>query len=49
MLVAVFIVPGGFKGGWRFIVLRFVPPWAELPDPSPVFEKRGARAGDLSP
>ena len=48
-LVAVLIVPGGFKGGWRFIVLRFLKPWAELADPSPVFEKRGARAGDLSP
>ena len=48
-LVAVLIVPGGFKGGWRFIVLRFLPPWAELADPSPAFEKRGARAGDLSP
>ena len=48
-LVAVLIVPGGFKGGWRFIVLRFPPPWAELADSSPVFEKRGVRAGDFSP
>ena len=36
--------------GCRFIAPRFLPPWAELADPSPVFdEKRGARAGDLSP
>ena len=49
-LVAVLNVPGGFKGGCRLIVLRFLPPWAELAEPSPVlFEKRGARAGDLSP
>ena len=49
-LVAVLIVPGGFKGGCLFIGPRFLPPWAELADPSPVlFEKRGARAGDLSP
>ena len=48
-LVTVLIVPGGFKGGWRFIVLRFLPPLAELADPSPVFEKRGARVADLSP
>ena len=49
-LVAVLIVPGGFKGGCLFIVLRFLPPWAEFADPSPVlFEKRGVRAGDLSP
>ena len=32
------------------IVPRFLPPWAELADPSTVFaEKRGARLGDLSP
>ena len=49
-LVAVLIVPGGFKGDCLFIGPRFLPPWAELADPSPVFvEKRGARAGDLSP
>ena len=49
-LVAVLIVPGGFKGGFLFIGPRFLPPWAELADPSPVFvEKRGAHAGDLSP
>ena len=49
-LVAVLIVHGGFKGGFLFIGPRFLPPWAELADPSPVFvEKRGARAGDLSP
>ena len=49
-LVAVLIVPGGFKGGFLFIGPRFLPPWAELADPSPVlFEKRGVRAGDLSP
>ena len=49
-LVAVLIVPGGLKGGCLFIVLRFLPPWAEPEDPSPVlFEKRGACAGDLSP
>ena len=49
-LVAVLIVPGGFKGGCLFIGPRFLPPWAELADPSPVlFEKRGVRAGDLSP
>ena len=49
-LVAVLIVPGGFKGGCLFIGPRFLPPWAELADPSPVlFEKRRVRAGDLSP
>ena len=49
-LVAVFVVAGGFKGGCRFIAPQFLPPWAELADPSPVFfEKRGARVGDLSP
>ena len=49
-LVAVLTVPGGFKGGYLFIGPRFLPPWAELADPSPVLvEKRGARAGDLSP
>ena len=49
-LVAVLIVPGGFKGGFLFIGQRFLPLWAELADPSPVlFEKRGVRAGDLSP
>ena len=43
-------MPGGFKGGCLFIGPRFLPPWAELADPSPVlFEKRGVRAGDLSP
>ena len=48
--VAVLIVPGGFKGGRLLIGPRFLPPWAELADPSPVlFEKRGVRAGDLSP
>ena len=35
-LVAVSIVPGGFKGGFLFIGPRFLPPWAELADPSPV-------------
>ena len=49
-LVAVLIVPGGFKGGFLSIGPRFLPLWAELADPSPVlFEKRGVRAGDLSP
>ena len=49
-LVAVLIVPGGFKGGFLFIGPRFLPLWAELADPSPVlFEKRGVRAGDLYP
>ena len=49
-LVAVLIVLGGFKGGCRFIAPRFLPPWAELADPSPVLvEKRGACAEDLSP
>ena len=44
-------MPGGFKGGGcLFIGPRFLPPRAELADPSPVlFEKRGVRAGDLSP
>ena len=43
-LVDVLIVPGGFKGGGGG------GGGAELADPSPVlFEKRGARAGDLSP
>ena len=42
-------VPGGFERGCRFIAARFLPPWAELVDPSSVFEKRGARVGDLSP
>ena len=43
-------MPGGFKGGFLFIGPWFLPPWAELADPSPEFvEKRGARAGDLSP
>ena len=39
-LVAVLIVLGGFKGGGRgvlFIGPWFLPPWAELADPSPVF------------
>ena len=49
-LVAVLIVPGGFKGGFLFIGPRFLPLWAELAVPSPVlFEKWGVRAGDLSP
>ena len=48
-LVAVLIVPGGFERGCLFIAARFLPPWAELVDPSPVFEKQGARVGDLSP
>ena len=48
-LVAVLIVPGGFQRGCLFITARFPPPWAELVDPSPVFGKRGARVGDLSP
>ena len=48
-LVAVLIVPGGFKGGFLFIGPRFLPLWAELAVPSPVlFEKRGVRAGDLT-
>ena len=48
--LVVLILPGGFKGGCLFIGPRFLPPWAELADPSLVFvEKRGARAGDLSP
>ena len=49
-LVAVLIVPGGFKGGCLFNGPRFLPPWAELADPSPVLvEKWGVRAGDLFP
>ena len=49
-LVAVLIVPGGFERDCLFIAAQFLPPWAELADPSPVlFEKRGAHAGDLSP
>ena len=49
-LLAVFVVLGGFKGGCRFIAPQFLPPWAELADPSLVFvEKRGAHAGDLPP
>ena len=49
-LVAVLIVRGDFKGGCLFIGPRFLPPWAELADPSPVlFEKRGSHAGDFSP
>ena len=48
-LVAVLIVPGGFKGGCLFNGPRFLPPWAELADPSPVLvEKRGVHVGDLS-
>ena len=38
-LVAVLIVPGGLKGGCRFIVPRFLPPWADLSpwlDPRPL-------------
>ena len=42
-------MPGGFERDCRFIAARFLPPWAELVDPSPVFEKRGACVGDLSP
>ena len=46
-LVAVLIVPGGFKGVFLFIGPQLLPLWAELADPSPVlFEKRGVRAGD---
>ena len=49
-LVAVLIVPGGFKEVCLFIELQFLPPLAELADPSPVLsEKRGAHVGDLSP
>ena len=48
-LVAVLIVPGGFERDCLFIAARFLPPWAEIVDPSPVFEKRGGRVGDLSP
>ena len=48
-LVAVLIVPGGFERDCLFIGVRFLPPWAEIVDPSPVFEKRGGRVGDLSP
>ena len=47
--VAVLIVPGGFERDCLFIAARFLPPWAEIVDPSPVFEKRGGRVGDLSP
>ena len=36
-------MPGGFERGCLLIAARFLPPWAELVDPSPVFEKRGAR------
>ena len=48
-LVAVLIVLGGFERDCLFIAARFLPPWAEIVDPSPVFEKRGGRVGDLSP
>ena len=48
-LVAVLIVPGGFERDCLFIAARFLPPWVEIADPSPVFEKRGGRVGDLSP
>ena len=48
-LVAVLIVPGGFERDCLFIAARFLPPWAEIVDPSPVFEKRGGRVGNLSP
>ena len=49
-LVAVLIVPGGFERGCLLIVAWFLPPWAELVDPSAVFvEKRGGRLGDLPP
>ena len=48
-LVAVLIVPGGFERDCLFIAARFLPPWPEIVDPSPVLEKRGGRVGDLSP
>ena len=48
-LVAVLIVSGGFERDCLFIAARFLPPWVEIVDPSPVFEKRGGRVGDLSP
>ena len=38
-LVAVLIVPGGFERDCLFIAARFLPPWPEIVDPSPVFEK----------
>ena len=49
LVLSLVAVPGGFERDCRFIAARFLPPWAELVDPSPVFEKRGARVGDLSP
>ena len=49
LVLSLVAVPGGFERDCRFIATRFLPPWAELVDPSPVFEKRGARVGDLSP
>ena len=49
LVLSLVAVPDGFERGCRFIAARFLPPWAELVDPSPVFEKRGARVGDLSP
>ena len=43
-------MPGGFERGCLFNVARFLPPWAELVDPSTVFvEKQGARLWDFSP
>ena len=49
LVLSLVAVPGGFERDCRFIAARFLPPWAELVDPSPVLEKRGARVGDLSP
>ena len=49
LVLSLVAVPGGFERGCRFIAARFLPPWSELVDPSPVFEKRGDRVGDLSP
>ena len=48
-LVAVLIVPGGFERDCLFIATRFLPPWTEIVDPSPVLENREGRVGDLSP
>ena len=42
-------MPCGFERDCQFIAARFLPPWAEVVDPSPVFEKRGARVGYLFP
>ena len=49
LVLSLVAVPGGFERDCRFIAARFLPPWAEIVDPSPVFEKRGGRVGDLSP